>query len=80
MAIYVGLKLEEQDEDLRVYSFFRSNGSPYGRLAVDIRTEEVVLLEALDDRAEWFAFPRACRALERSFRQGELPDELCFAA
>ena len=80
MAIYVGLELESQSGTTRIYSFFKSDGSRYGTLAVDTNTKEIVLLEAEDERARDIEFRRACRAIEKALGQGELPDKLCFAA
>ena len=80
MALYIGLKLKEEVGATRTYSFFKSDGSPYGTLAVDTMTGEIVLLHAEDEHAEKFAFPRARRAIENALDRGDLPDELCYAA
>jgi len=80
MAIYVGLKLKEQVGVTRTYSFFKSDGFPYGTLAVDLNTKEIVLIDAEDERAKDFAFRCARRAIVKAFDCGGLPDELCFAA
>ena len=80
MAIYIGLKAQSEDELTKVYSFFRSDESPYGTLAVDKKTYEIELLDSIDDKATEFAYPRACRAIKKSIEKNELPDELCYAS
>ncbi|MEM7147556.1 MAG: hypothetical protein AAF591_20740 [Verrucomicrobiota bacterium] len=80
MAIYIGLKLEDEVGTTRTYSFFTSDGTPYGSIAVDTTTEEIVLLDAEDERAERFAFPRARRAIQKALESGDLPRELCYSA
>ncbi len=80
MAIYIGLKIKEAVGETRTYSFFKSDGTPYGTLAVDTMTGEIVLLDAEDEHAEQFAFPRARRAIQQTLDRGDLPDELCYSA
>ena len=80
MAIYIGLKLEDQVGANRIYSFFSSDGTLYGSIAVDTSTKEIVLIEARDKRAEKFSFPRARRAIQKALDSGDLPNELCYAA
>ena len=80
MAIYIGLELKSEEGTLRIYSISRSNGMLYGILEVDMTTEEIRLIESLDDRCKEFAFPRACRAIQKALLQGELPGKLCYAA
>ena len=80
MAIYIGLKLERHDGDTRTYSFFRSDGSPYGRLAVDLNSGEIILIDSDNSAAETFAFPRACQAIKKRLSKGELPDEFSYSA
>ena len=74
MAIYVGLKSIEEDENLKVYKFFRSDGSLYGHLSIDKETGEIELIDSVDQRGEGFAFPRARKALKDRWENGELPD------
>ena len=62
------------------YSFFNSDGQLYGTLMVDTETRVICLVEAVDERAESFAFPRARRAIEKALDQGSLPDTLTYAA
>jgi hypothetical protein len=80
MAIYIGLKLIESLDGSKVFEFFRSDGSRYGILRLDLATLECTLVESFDERCEEFAFPRACRALFKAASQGEIPDQLCYAA
>ncbi len=80
MAIYVGLKLKEQVGATRTYTFFKSDGSPYGTLAVNTTTNEIILLNAERERAKEFAFQCARSAIEKALDRGDLPDELCYAA
>lgn len=80
MAIYIGLKLTDRTGSSRTYSFFNSDGQRYGTLAVDTETKEVCLIDAVDERASGFAYPRAKRAIEKALASGTLEDELCYAA
>ena len=80
MAIYIGLKTISEDENTKVYSFFRSCGEEYGTIGVDKSNMEIVLLTFSDEAASGFAFPRARRAIERCLKQGELPDQCAYRA
>ena len=80
MAIYIGLKLTESAGSSRAYSFFSSDGKRYGTLAVNTETKEVCLIDAVDERASDFAYPRAKKAIEKALASGTLGDELCYAA
>ena len=80
MAIYIGLKLEDQVGATRTYSFFTSDGAPYGLIAVDTSTQEIVLIEVENESAEKFAFPRARRAIQNALDSGDVPDEFCYSA
>jgi hypothetical protein len=80
MAIYIGLRKVEEDEGLKIFEFFRSDGSVYGHIAVDKTNGEASLLDAIDERGEKFAFPRARRVIQREWEKGGLPDEFYYAA
>jgi len=80
MAIYIGLKLIDEIESLKTFSFFRSCGEAYGTISVDMKTGEPSLLSFEDSRAEKFAYPRACQAIKRHLDNGDLPDEFCYGA
>jgi hypothetical protein len=80
MAIYIGMKLTASAGSSRTYSFFSSDGQRYGTLAVDTETKEVCLIDAVDERASEFAYPRAKRAIEKAIASGTLGEELCYAA
>lgn len=70
MAIYIGLKIKDRMANSITYTFFKSDGQIYGTLMVDTETKDIRLLDAVDERAKEFAFPRACRAIEKAFKQG----------
>jgi hypothetical protein len=80
MAIYIGLKLTDRAGSSHTYSFFKSDGERYGTLIVDTETKEICLVDAVDERAKEFAFPRARRSIEKALDRGTLPDELTYAA
>lgn len=80
MAISVGLKLQSEFGSARTYCFFKSNGSSYGTLTVDLDSHDVRLLNAEDRNGEEFAFLRARRAVEKALSHGELPEELSLSA
>ncbi len=80
MAIYVGLKCIDRTNSTITYSFFKSDGALYGTLMVDIESKEVCLVDAVDEIAKKIAFPRACHAIEKTFCQDDLPDELAYTA
>jgi hypothetical protein len=80
MAIYIGLKLTERAGSSLTYSFFKSDGERYGTLIVDTETKEICLVDAVDERAKEFAFPRVRRAIENALDRGTLPEKLAYDA
>ena len=80
MAIYIGLEKLDENDGVRRYRFFKSNDETYGILAVNLATFEFTLLESVNERAEEFAYPRACRAIVKAAERGDIPDKLCWAA
>jgi len=80
MAIYIGIRKIEEDQDSKYYVFFDCNENEYGKISVNVHSGEVTVIEIADERAERFVLPRVKRAVAKQFENGKLPDEFCYAA
>ncbi|MCA9076690.1 MAG: hypothetical protein KDA93_16820 [Planctomycetaceae bacterium] len=79
MAIYIGISEIDEDSTTRFFEFHDADGESYGVLSVDLSSMECTLVESRHERCG-FAFPRACRAIEREAAKGAIPTELSYIA
>ena len=79
MAIYVGLRLQEQSDKFAKYSF-GPDDEQNGRLRIDKRSGEIeILREVPGDETKRYSL-RAARKMTLHFRKNEFPEVTCFAA
>ena len=79
MAIYVGIKRLNADDEFAEYSF-GPNDDKLGRLRINKRSGEIeVLEEVAGDESKKYSV-RAARKLILHFRSNEFPEVTCFAS
>ena len=80
MAIYVPIRKVKEDDVSVEYRFSWSMETNFGLLQVDKRTGEVRVIQALPGDEKNRAFNCAARKVFLHWKEGEFPDETCWAS
>ena len=79
MAIYVGIRKLNANDDFAEYSFGPTE-EEVGRLRINKSSGEVEILEEVEGDDSKKYSTRAARKLTLHFRKNEFPDSTCFAS